>query len=314
MADLVQYNSYANKKFGTIINQDRKYISFRCKYDHKFKLTVDQLTQDKWCDICETDSKLHVMYIQDVIDEKGGRLYTDKITSIHQTCMWLCSNKHIFNETLGNVFYKNKWCPYCPVNFVQLLVENILDELISGETPKYLRTKAVYKNKPYIVTIDYFYKNLRLAIKYNGIDRAGFQDFITDDTFGDESIALEKLCKTHNFKLIKIEPSIGLHDLRHSIYRQLQNYLIPVPEIHELIPIDALFEVVSAKSDNKYQDLCNIAKKKKLNITISEYPSSHDTKILAVCSNGHRINISPRSIVFMDSPCILCLHDEIFRK
>jgi hypothetical protein len=277
-------------------------------------MTAEDLKQGKWCDICFGDAKLHHMYIQDLAKEKGGKAYFKKIDDIHETGVWLCAKKHVFKEALGNVFYNNIWCPKCPVNYGQLLLENILEELLPTYRPKYLRTKTRYKNKLYVIAVDYFYKDLRLCIKYNGIDRYGFQDFVDEDKENAELAALDALCTAYKLHLLKVPYSVGYHELRDYIYEELVKMFIPVPAKASLLPMNALFKVVNSQTDDLLALLQECARKKRLVINLQKYPSSHDTKIAALCPEGHKLNITPRSIAFMESPCILCLHSEISRS
>jgi hypothetical protein len=251
------------------------------------------------------------MYLQDLVSEKGGKAYTKKVKNIHQVCVWSCINNHIFKETLGNVFYKNRWCPDCPVNYGQLLVENILEELIPNHTPEFLRTKTKYKQKMVVITVDYFYKDLKLCVKYNGIDRYGFQDFVEEEKENDELLALDTICDTYKFKLLKIPYSVGYYELRDFMFDELSKLFIPITSKNNLLSNDCLFGIVNAQARNLLALLRDTAKMKRLVLNLSEYPVCHETKIAALCAKGHKLSISPRSIIFMDAPCILCLRNDL---
>jgi hypothetical protein len=53
---------------------------------------------------------------------------------------------------------------------------------------------------------------------------------------------------------------------------------------------------------------------KRRHITIDTISKDSNPIMNCICSNGHQLYLSAQDIVFLESPCIICFHDETKTK
>lgn len=301
-------NSYAINHKGTVVKNDIMFFHFQCKYDHEFKLSLEEIESNKWCPICSEDEKLHIIYIANLLQDYGRKIHieTSTVEDIDKEVLWECCRKHNFKLTFGDVFYKNKWCPFCPVNYQQLILETALKQLFSV-SPIYLRTKTTYQGKIYIVSFDYFYKDMRLCIKYNGSDRFGLPDFVNENK---SNIDLQKLCEKNNLRLINISYDLGIKDMIQFLCSELQKFKLTSFRLN----INKIINDTNCICDTIPNTTLLKEFAKRRHITIDTISKDPNPIMNCTCSNGHQLYLSAQDIVFLESPCIICFHDETKTK
>ena len=103
-------NSYAINHKGTIVKNDIMFFHFQCKYDHEFKLSLEEIESNKWCPICSQDEKKKkncISYILQIyfkiMEETAYK--TSTVEDIHKEVLWECCRKHSFKLTFGDAVF-----------------------------------------------------------------------------------------------------------------------------------------------------------------------------------------------------------------
>lgn len=83
----------------------------KCKNDHNFKITAEEICDGKWCSECDT---LYYLQLKNIAKTKGGILLSRNYLGYYDNTMkWECKNHHVFLASPYAIKKLNKWCTIC---------------------------------------------------------------------------------------------------------------------------------------------------------------------------------------------------------
>jgi len=96
---------------GNIINFDNlKKIVWSCKRNHIFIKSVAEVNRNGWCYECIKLEKL--ISLQNLAEEKGGKLISNEFCSTRSLYKWQCGLSHKWTA-LPDTIINGSWCPIC---------------------------------------------------------------------------------------------------------------------------------------------------------------------------------------------------------
>lgn len=174
-----------NKKSEIIFIKEknkRLYVKIKCKCGNKWKMRTDNIIDGHWCSNCAKNNKRTIKDLQNVVKSKGGILlekeYINNQTPISIKCN-IC--KQIWIPLPRDITRKDrpKWCPNCSKYKSQKILQKILEKIFNDKAEINYKKFEWLRNKEtgMYQEIDIFFKKLKIAVEYDGIQHFRPTDF-----------------------------------------------------------------------------------------------------------------------------------------
>lgn len=95
------------------ISNNTKY-KWKCKEGHVWESTFASVSKN-WCPECSGRKRITAEMVKEFVVSKNGFVLhiPDGFTANKKHFTWQCEKGHTWKATLGNIYYKNVWCPEC---------------------------------------------------------------------------------------------------------------------------------------------------------------------------------------------------------
>ena len=324
------------KEFGgKLITKERDYknsktkIKYTCDKGHEVVSSWGRLQQAsinnktgnklRWCRDCAGKIKWNIKKLQEIAEQREGRLLSEKYIDQNQKLRWECKFKHRFKLDIHHINSANQWCPHCTdnQNISEKITRKFFEHIFKEKFPSHHPTWLVSKKSSRLLELDGYNKKLKIAFEYQGeqhyryikqFHRNGPEDLEKQKRHDETK---RKECKKRNIQLIETPYNISRDKIFKYIIQELKKRNIGTKESRELD-----WRTLNLSNDGKMQEMHQIAKERKGKCLSTQYIDSK-TRLQWECEKGHRWWKSPSGI--KRHWCITCsgkkrLDVEIIKK
>ena len=276
------------------------HMTWKCKEGHVWEaLPHNVINRDQWCPKCSAKKSNHsrllnVNDLNNYAKEKGGKCLSSQsdYVNVNSKLKWKCKHGHVWEASASSIKYGNTWCPTCKINYKELLVKAIFEQLTGKKFSKVRPKWLVNNNTGKKLELDGFNEKLMLAFEYNGI-----QHYISEGFYhNDESLKLQnyrdnlkkELCEKNGVTLITIPYNVKNHKLINFIKEQLHKLKVSI--INKNINIDAI-KVYNLTRHEKFKEFIE-----SLGYELLDNYKHVNEKVHIKCDKGHIWHVKPRAV------------------
>jgi len=205
--DIFYLHKLAKNNDGECLSENyvniRTYYKWKCKNNHIWEATANNVQSGYWCKICSGFSKKDIDWLKSLVSIKNGKLLSNDYINIHTKYCFECSKGHIWSTT-AHTIAKGNWCPFCKKS----KSENVIENFLIKKNINYIR-EFKFKDCYHIKSLrfDFYLVDYNIIIEYDGEQHFKKTTGSWSSSFEETKIRdliKDKYCEDNNIKLIRI--------------------------------------------------------------------------------------------------------------
>jgi hypothetical protein len=190
-------------------------MEFVCEKDHPYSIDWDKLSHGYWCSTCSGNK---IKSIDDVLiflktEYPRAILITKKYKNNGTKLRLICEASHTFSMSWQKLA-EGHWCAKCSGSKGEEMTRKIFEDIFNKPFPTVKPKWLINPKTNYLLQLDGFNEELRLAFEYDGLQHYKFpnhyhrskKQFLAQQ---ERDRLKDIICKDNNVKLIRVKEVSG---------------------------------------------------------------------------------------------------------